>query len=79
MRVNVRRRLYTSLKRVLHIRRRGPNSFRRSQRRGLRRKVALASQPYGSSYIFPPTNTSTLARSSVFQLASPIRGLVSPR
>ena len=48
-------------------------------RRGLRRKVTPTNKPYRSPYIFPPTNTSTLARSSGLQVASPIRALVSPR
>ena len=49
----------------------------------LREEVAAernpATQPYGSRYTFPPTKTSTLARSSAFHVASPIRPLVSPR
>jgi hypothetical protein len=31
------------------------------------------------SYTFPPTMTSTLARSNLFQVASPIHARVSPR
>jgi hypothetical protein len=30
-------------------------------------------------YIFPPTNTSTVARSSGFHVGSPVHTLVSPR
>jgi len=47
--------------------------------RGLRRKGTLVSQPYRLPYTFPPTTASTVARSSRFQIASPIHALVSPR
>jgi hypothetical protein len=44
----------------------------------LRQNETLVSQLYRFSYTFPPTNTSTLARSSLFQVASPIHMLSSP-
>jgi hypothetical protein len=48
-------------------------------RRGLRRKETLVNQLYRLPYTFPPTNTSTVVRSSVFHVPSPIHALVSPR
>jgi hypothetical protein len=36
-------------------------------------------RPPSDSYTFPPTNISTVARSNVFHVASPIHALVSPR
>jgi hypothetical protein len=45
---------------------------------GLRRRDRYPS-PQPLLYTFPPTKIATLARSSVFQVASPIHALVSPR
>jgi hypothetical protein len=50
-----------------------------SKRRELRRKEILASQQYRLPYTFSSTNTSTVARSRLFQVGSPIHARVSPR
>jgi hypothetical protein len=51
-------------------------SFHRAQGGELRRKGTRASQLYRLPYAFPPTNTSTVARSSGFQVALLILALV---
>ena len=64
-----------------------PRLFRKSVRRGVLStpqylKFQLANRvrlPAIGYYTSPPTKIVTLARSSVFQVASPIHALVSPR
>jgi hypothetical protein len=64
-----------------------PRLFRKSVRRSVLStpqylKFQLANRillPAIGYYTFLPTNASTVLRSSVFQVASPVHALVSPR